>query len=402
MRFSKTLFVYLFIGLYCPLMAAGPQKVSSNGAVGEIGHLGTVNFSTSCSPRVATTFNEGVALLDSFQYDLSQKAFAEVARKDPQCAMAYWGEAMSLYHELWMGPNAETLKQGYTAIKKAEELGANTERERAYIQAVGVYYQDDPEIDNEARAVAYSDAMAELYRRFPRDNNAAAFYALSLIAVRSPNKAENLSRRMKAIAILDELYQKEPDNPGVTHYLIHATDTPELAHLGLNAARGYAKIAPDAPHALHMPSHIFTELGMWQESIQSNIASAAAAEKITKLQVNNESEDQLHALSFLEYAYLQTGRDADVRRIIEEVKSVPGASSANVANYETMFEAAYLGETHQWKEAATLVPQADSYPMMQIQAYAVRAIGESRTGDVLGAGRTSRISATPPKPCKWP
>jgi hypothetical protein len=228
--------------------------------------------------------------------------------------------------------------------------------------------------------------MAEVYRHYPEDTNAAALYALSLIAVRSPDRAANMARRMKAIGILNTLYLKEPGNPGVTHYLIHATDTPGLAHLGLNAARRYAMIAPDAPHALHMPSHIFTELGMWEESIRSNLASAAVAEKNTKSGVDNESGDQIHALDFLQYAYLQTGRDADARRIVNEIKKVPGASAEDVTNNRSMLQAAYFEETHDWHGAAALIPEPDSYPMIQVLAYAVRAIGEARTGDVAGAG----------------
>jgi tetratricopeptide (TPR) repeat protein len=350
-----------------------------------IGHLGKVTFATSCSDRVRSTFNEGVALLHSFQYDLSQKVFDEVARKDPQCAMAYWGKAMSLFHPLWVWPGAKTLQQGLAYIDSAQRLGAKTDRERAYIQAAAIYYQDNSAIDTATRAIAYSDSMAEVHLHYPHDSNAAALYALSLVAVRSPDKSANLSRRMKAIDILNELYLKEPGNPGVAHYLIHATDTPELAHLGLNAARRYAMIAPDAPHALHMPSHIFTELGMWQDSIRSNLASAAVAAKNTSSEVDNESGDQIHALSFLQYAYLQAGRDADARRIINEVKNVPGASAEDITNNQSMLEAVYLEETHDWKGAAALVPTPDSYPMIQVLEFAVRAVGEARTGDLAGA-----------------
>jgi hypothetical protein len=364
---------------------AGRYEKTSIDGTGKVSHLGAINFPNSCSSQVSANFNEGVALLDSFQYDLSSKDFANITRKDPHCAMAYWGEAMSLYHQLWKWPDAQELQQGYSYIRTAEELSASTERERAYIQAAAIYFQVNPKIDGESRAVAYSEAMAELYSRFPEDDNAASLYALSLIAVRSPDKTANMSRRLKAIDILEKLYRESPDNPGVAHYLIHATDTPELAHLGLDAARRYAKIAPDAPHALHMPSHIFTDLGMWQESIQSNLTSAAAAQKITQSDSSNDSADQLHALSFLEYAYLQTGRDTDARNVIKQVRRVPGASSDDIANYETMFWTAYLAETHRWKEAAAFVPAPESYPMLQVQAYAVRAIGEARTGDVANA-----------------
>lgn len=371
--------------LLTTLMPARAANLGANHAGSEIRDVGKVHFTTSCSPKVRGNIDNGVALLHSFQYDLSRKVFEEVARKDAHCAMAYWGQAMSLYHPLWAWPNAQTLQQGHSDMDAAQRLGAKTQRERAYIQAAAIYYQDNSAIDTAARAIAYSNAMAEVHQHLPQDNNAAALYALSLIAVRSPDKAANMSRRMKAIGILDELYIREPGNPGVTHYLIHATDTPELAHLGLNAARRYAMIAPNAPHALHMPSHIFTELGMWQESIRSNLSSAAVAEKNTKTDVDNESADQIHALSFLQYAYLQTGRDADARRLIEEIKKVPGASAEDVTNNQSMLQAAYFEETHDWKGAAAFVPEPDSYPMIQVLAYAVRAIGEARTGDVEGA-----------------
>jgi tetratricopeptide (TPR) repeat protein len=370
---------------FFPMRAAAQQEVSSSNPAGDIRRLGKINFPTSCSRQVGTTFNEAIALLASFQYDFSRKVFAEVAQKDPHCAMAFWGEAMSLYHQLWMGPNAQTLQQGLADIRIAQGLASKTQRESLYIQAAAIYYQDDPKMEREARASAYSAAMAELHRRFPRDNNATAFYALSLVAVRSANQAENLRRRMEAIALLNRLYQQEPDNPAVTHYLIHATDTPELAHLGLNAARQYAKIAPDAPHALHMPSHIFTQLGMWQDSIQSNLASIDAAERTTQSLVDNESADQIHALSFLEYAYLQTGRDKEVQNIIGQLQAVPGAAADDIANYQTMLRAMYLEEAHRWKEAADFVAQSGNYPMMQVQAYEVRAIGEARTGNLAGA-----------------
>jgi tetratricopeptide (TPR) repeat protein len=382
MRFLRL--VLVITGGVCP-MATGAQTAPPTENVDRIGHLGKVDFATSCSPHVRDAFNKGVALLHSFQYDLSRTVFDEVARKDPHCAMAYWGRAMSLFHPLWDWPNAQTLQQGHTDIDSAEHLSAKTNRERAYIQAAAIYYKDDSTITTAARAIAYSDAMAEIHQHYPKDNNAAALYALSLIAVRSPDKAANLSRRMKAIGILNDVYRREPGNPGVTHYLIHATDTPELAHLGLNAARRYAMIAPDAPHALHMPSHIFTELGMWQESIHSNLASTAVAERNTTSQADNESGDQIHALGFLQYAYLQTGRDSDARHIIDAIDTVPGASADDATNNRSMLEAAYAEESHDWTSASALVPQPDNYPMMQVLVYAVRATGEARTGDTAGA-----------------
>lgn len=385
MRFWNSLATCALIVLFVSFVRGQNQKAPSEPIAGRVERLGTVNFPTSCAPQLQTAFNRAVALLHSFQYDFAEKAFADVERKDPHCAMAYWGQAMSLYYQLWTWPDPATLQQGHRYIVKAQELGAKTERERGYIHAAAVYYQDAPNMDDAARAVAYSDALAELHQRYPEDHNAAAFYALSLIALLAPSPAEETAHRMKAIDILNQLFREDPDHPGVAHYLIHATDTPELAHLGLTAARRYAAIAPDSPHALHMPSHIFTELGLWQESIQSNLASAAAAEKITKSQAALDSDDQLHALSFLEYAYLQTGHDADAHRVIDQVKSVPGADPQDIAENEILFRGMYIEETHQWKDAGTLMPPPGSKAMVRILTYKTRAIGEARSGDVTSA-----------------
>lgn len=385
MRFWNSLATCALIVLFVSFVRGQNQQASSESTAGGVERLGTVIFPTSCAPQLQTAFNRAVALLHSFQYDSAEKAFGDVAQKDPQCAMAYWGQAMSLYYQLWAWPDAPTLQQGHRYMEKAQELGAKTESERGYIHAAAVYYQDAPNMNDAARAIAYSDALAELHQRYPEDRNAAAFYALSLIALLAPSRSDETAQRMKAIEILNKLFREEPDHPGVAHYLIHATDTPELAHLGLTAARRYASIAPDSPHALHMPSHIFTELGLWQESIQSNLASAAAAEKITKSEAAEDSDDQLHALSFLEYAYLQTGHVADARRVIDQVKSVPGASLQDIAENEILFRGTYIEETHQWKEAGTLMPSPDSYPMVRVLSYKSRAIGEARSGDVTSA-----------------
>lgn len=379
--------------------------------------LGAVSFSVSCAPSVQADFNRAVALLHSFQYEIAEQAFAEVAQKDPQCAMAHWGRALSLYHPVWEWPKPETIQKGHSYIQRAEELGAKTARERGYIHAASIFYQDSTSMKVADRAAAYCNALAGLHDEFPEDHNAAAFYALSLIT--SPascpttrqgeqgrqgeqerpgaagagatstshsgnaagGPAGRRARRMQAIEILTGLFRQEPEHPGVAHYLIHAADTPELAHLGLDAARRYASIAPDSPHALHMPSHIFTELGLWQESIQSNLASAAAAESITKSHLGNGADDQLHALSFLEYAYLQIGHTADAQRVIDMMKSVPGAGAQDIAESEEVAREMYIEETHQWKESVKLNPGALSAPYLQVAAYKARSIGEARTGD---------------------
>jgi tetratricopeptide (TPR) repeat protein len=347
------------------------------------GHLGQVHFPTSCRPAVQQTFEKGVALLHSFQYSASEQAFKQVAAADSSCAIAYWGEAMTLWHALWERPDASSLRTGHDEIEKASQLRATTERERAYIAAAAAFFQDDPKLDYAARAKSYSAAMGKVHERYPEDGEAAAFYGLSLISMPAHGDAD-LANRKQAIAVLNQLFAAEPDHPGAAHYLIHACDTPALASQGLDAARRYAKIAPDSSHALHMPSHIFSRLGLWQESIDSNLAAAAAAGQATKTHMA-DAHYQLHALDFLEYAYLQSGRNADARHVIDEVAGVPGASSDDVADHQATMRARYALETHDWKMAAALEPPAGAL-YVQDTTWWARAIGAARDGDVSAAG----------------
>jgi len=286
--------------------------------------LGKVNFPTSCDPQAQITIAKGVALLHSFQYQQSEQTFEESAKQDSQCAMAQWGKAMALDHQLWDFPSARTLQEGRQDIEEAEKLSAGTEREREYIAAAAAFYQDNSSLTHTARVQAYSSAMEKVHADNPRDTNAAALYALSLVALAEYGE-QDLANRKKALAILNPLFISDPDNPGVAHYIIHASDTPELAPAGLDAARRYAQIAPDSSHALHMPSHIFTRLGLWQESIDSNIAAIASAAKATEMHMA-ESHYQTHAMDFLSYAYLQSGQEAKARSVISDLNTVPGAS----------------------------------------------------------------------------
>jgi len=368
-------------------LAVGPKVTMATilQSANKTAQFGAVSFAISCAPQVQATFNTGVALLDSFQYEQAQQSFADVANRDPHCAMAYWGQAMSLYHQLWDWPNVATLEKGRQFIQKAEQIGTKSGRERAYIKAAAAYYQDNPKLDDEARAEAYSRALAELHARYPQDGNGAAFYALSLIAQRTSDKAQEMAHRKQAIAILDKLFVEEPDNPGVAHYLIHAADTPALAPQGLEAARRYARIAPGSAHALHMPSHIFTDLGLWQESIASNIASAAAAEHATTSGEYNASGHQFHAMTFLEYAYLESGQDADARRVIADLKKVPGTKPNTIADEQALFTAEYATETHNWRQAAGLAFAPGLYAEEKEQIDLARVIGAARSGDVSGA-----------------
>ena len=344
--------------------------------------LGTVNFPSSCTPEAQKTVQRGVALLHSFQYQQVEHAFGEAARQDPHCAIAYWGEAMGLYHQLWDFPTPTTLQAGWQYAQRAEKAGAKSDRERAYIAAAAAFYQEGPKLSHLDRRRAYTQAMAQLHQKFPDDDEGAAFYALSLVALAEDGDNE-MANRKQAIAILQPLFQKHHNNPGMAHYLIHATDTPQLAAQGLEAARAYAKIAPASSHALHMPSHIFIRLGLWQDCINSNLAAAAAAAQATRAHLA-DSGYQFHAVDFLDYAYLQSGQLVKARELVEELKNVPGASSEEIADEQAMFTARNALESRQWKEAAALaIPHIKL--RWQDDTYFARAIGAARSGDVADA-----------------
>jgi tetratricopeptide (TPR) repeat protein len=388
MRVSNKIVGVLMLGSVWSMLYGGRPRGEAAVETGR--HLGQVNFPVSCSLAAQRSFNTAVALLHSFQYDEAGKAFSKIAQQDPHCAMAYWGKAMSLYEQLWDFPGATQLNTGHQDIQKAQQTGATTGRERAYIAAAATFYQANPRLSHDARAEAYSKAMASLYARYPGDVNAGAFYALSLVAL-AQDGVDEMANRKHAVAILTKLFLDHRDNPGVDHYLIHASDSPELAQDGLAAARNYAKIAPDSAHALHMPSHIFARLGYWQESIESNLASAAAAEEATKSGRDNEWMYQVHALTFLEYAYLQTGQDAEARYTLDEILTVPGASRAELAEDRSFLQRTYELETHEWKNAATLaLPPGDNYPGDRVGIYWTRTIGAARTADAAGARQDFR------------
>jgi len=374
--FFLALCVGLSLGAGAPVLRAQGHQHAGGAVSTGGGHLGQVHFPTSCAPAVQPEFEKGVALLHSFQYTAADQDFKAVAAADPSCAIAYWGEAMTLWHELWEHPDAASLKTGHEELEKA--TGAKTPRERAYIAAASAFFGDDPQLDYKARATAYSDAMSKVYGDYPQDGEGAAFYALSLIAIPAEGDAD-LANRRHAIAILDKLFAAEPDHPGAAHYLIHACDTPQLASEGLDAARRYAKIAPDSSHALHMPSHVFARLGLWQEMINSNLAAEAAAAEATKAGLG-EANYQTHAMSFLQYAYLQTGQNDKAFQLIDALKDVPGISAAETVDEQAIFRARYALETHDWKMAAQL-ESTSTWPV----TWWARAIGAARTGDVAGA-----------------
>jgi hypothetical protein len=360
--------------------------------------LGTVHFQTSCSPKVEAEFNRGVALLHSFWYEEAERTFRSVAHEDPKCAMANWGIAMSLYHQLWDYPDAKMLSEGDTLLTKAEALKA-TPREQEYIHALHAYYGKSPkgkaEYDHAARATAYSEAMEQLATHHAgsnqagsnqaEDREAVVFYALSLLASQPPHDT-TFTNRKKAAAILEKVFAEEPNHPGVAHYLIHSYDKPQLAEYGLNAARSYAKIAPMAPHALHMPSHIFARLGLWQEDIASNLASIAATRKTAAMHMGDAGH-QFHAMDFLVYAYLQSGREADVLHEIKELDGLKSLDEDEWAYSMAKFPALYDLELHHWDEATALQPVAGDHRFPNAMIHFARAIGAARSGKVEAARR---------------
>jgi tetratricopeptide (TPR) repeat protein len=351
--------------------------------------LGTVHFPVSCSPDAQKTFEKGVALLHSFWYEESEKTFLDVEKQDPKCAMAYWGEAMSLWHQLWNHPDSATIQRASAELKKAHKAKAKTRRERDYIQALEAFYSNDKKADHETRARAYSAAMEKVYQKYPDDHEAAAFYALSLLAS-EPDNDTTFANRKQAGAILEKLFDVEPNHPGIAHYLIHAYDKPQLAQLGLPAARRYAQIAPAAPHALHMPSHIFARLGLWQDDINSNLASIAATRKATEMHMGGEGH-QFHAMDYLVYAYLQSGHEADALKVIEEVKAMPPMKNMYGMGYDpriyalVAFPARYALELHHWGEAASLTPVPNADAGDSSTTYWARAIGAARSGNIAQA-----------------
>jgi tetratricopeptide (TPR) repeat protein len=364
--------------LFEPLLAAGCAVPD------QIDRLGKVHFANSCSPEVQVEFDNAVALLHSFQYALAEKTFTHVGFRDSQCAIADWGAAMSLYHQLWDWPKEEILARGREYLERARRRKKQSERERAYLNAAAVFFQPETSLGRTSRVQAYSKAMLDLHERYPQDDDATAFYALSLLTL-EPEGEDGLANERKAIVILKKLFSAQPEHPGAAHYLIHAADTAKLAPLGLDAALRYAQIAPASPHALHMPSHIFVRLGMWQESIASNLASLAAADEATRSQRDDGSGDALHAMMYLSYSYLQSGEDEEAHRVVERIKTVPAATVTDVVNNSAIFEALYAVETHQWERAATLSAEPAAFPYARVRTFWARAIGAARTGDVLSA-----------------
>jgi len=377
----------------------------TNAASAQMGHqhmhepsekLGQVNFTVSCNPQAQKQFNRAVAWLHSFEYEEAEKAFSEVTVTDPSCGMGYWGIAMSNYHPIWAPPTAAELQKGLNAIEKAKAAGAGTQRERDYIAAVEVFYKDADKLDHKTRTFAYGDAMKQLYRRNPSDNETGVFYALSLIASGMMVHDKSYANEKEAAQILNRVLAREPQHPGVAHYLIHGYDYPALAHLALPAARSYAKIAPASAHAQHMPSHIFTRLGLWQEAIRSNLdAEASARTHAVRNHLSGVWDEQFHAMDYLVYAYLQGAQDKQAKGVLDELNKIPKAEpeTFKVAYAVAAIPARYALERRRWDEAAKLtLPTLGAFPWQRFpwaeaHIHFARAIGAAHTGDTISARR---------------
>lgn len=342
--------------------------------------LGRVSFPTTCSPEVQQEFERAVALLHSFAYSVAEQAFADVAREDPKCAMAGWGQAMASFHQIWEDRISPAgLERGRAAIEWAQQVRARTARERGYIAAVALMYVDAQSVPYDARLQRYEQAMERLAANYPQDPEARIFYALALLATAPPDDQTHRNQK-KAANILEPLHRDLPEHPGIVHYLIHAYDNAEMAPRGLEPARVYAHIAPSAPHALHMPSHIFTRLGMWNESIQSNLAARAAAHQ------QGEIGEELHAMDYLVYAYLQLGRDEDAARVLADLRGMETLPVNFKTGYaSTAMPVRYAVERRRWAEAAECAVVPGTEPWVEAVAVWARAVGRARTGDIDGA-----------------
>jgi len=345
--------------------------------------LGKVEFPNSCSPAVQEKFLRGVAMLHSFYYSATQKAFEEVAAEDNSCAIAAWGYAsiLMLNPLQGIGASLKSAELAQAAIDKGRKMGAKTQRERDYIDAVAAYYEDFANHTERARQVSRAKAYGALAAKYPDDDEAQIFYALYLAGTQTASD-QTYSAYLKAASILEKQFAKHPDHPGVAHYLIHSYDAPPIAAQGLPAARRYAAIAPDAPHALHMPSHIFTRVGAWADSATTNRRSADTAER------SNDPDDALHALDYMTYAYLQLARDGDARKILEESRTLTGGiNPARATAYYALaaMPARYLVERGVWRDAATLTPSPSNFPFTEAMTYFARALGAARIGNPAAA-----------------
>src|SRR5213080_1376554 len=397
----------LVVTLASSLLAVRDVKSATGPEPGDLRAAGKVEFPVSCASSVQSEFSRGVALLHSFFYEEARRVFTSVAERDPTCAMAQWGIAMTWWHPIWTPPTPDEMSAGKAAIEKAMAMNPGTERERGFIRALNIYY-NSPDARTAAavgqschgpvgprdRVVAYETAMRQLRDRYPDDFEVQTFHAFAVLAVGYATLDDaTLSKQLEAAAILEKLWKQNPKHPGVVHYLIHCYDYPQFAQRGLAAAQTYDSIAPWVPHALHMPSHIFTRLGMWDESIAANRASADASRAYAAMRHRDATEaEELHALDYMAYSYLQEAQDTEAKKIVDV------AAKVRKTNPELEFIAAYAlaaiptryaFERNDWAAAATLtvpkLPHWSSFPFMEALIEYGHALGRAHTGDLDGA-----------------
>jgi len=366
--YIRTAVLLLFLMLSTPSVGQSQPKSPEQ--------LGKVDFPNSCTPAVQTTFLRGVAMLHSFRYAETEKSFREVLAQDPSCAIANWGIAAILMDNplAGVGSSPQWAERAQAAIEQGRRIGAKTERERDYIDAVAAYYQDWAKQPERARQQSRAKAFETLAARYPADDEAQIFYALYLSGTQSLAD-KSYASYLKAAEILEKQFAKHPDHPGVAHYLIHSYDAAPIAQKGLPAARRYADIAPAAPHALHMPSHIFTRVGAWADSAATNQRSAMAAKG------DKDADGELHAMDYMAYAYLQLGRDSDARRVAEEAAQVSGASRFAGPYALAAMPARYAVERGDWSQAAKVSPVPSSFPFVAALSHFARGLGAARSGD---------------------
>jgi hypothetical protein len=367
--------------------AAQQADQHEHGAVS--GRLGAVHLTTSCAPAVQKDFDRGVALLHSFWFSAAIDAFNTVLKSDPRCVMAHWGIAMSWWGNPFAGfRSPQALQAGLAATTAGTASGAGTDREKAYLAAVRLLFNDVATVDQRARTVAYEKAMEALAAKYDDDVEARIFYALALDQTALPTD-KTYANQLKAAAILEREFKRQPEHPGLAHYIIHSFDVPALAPRALDAARRYAKIAPDAPHALHMPSHTFTRVGSWQDSIETNLASAAAARK------DNAVAEELHALDYQAYAYLQTAQDRAAKQTVDAIAALgakiqtagAGNAAPPPAGYYALaaIPARYTLERDAWADAAALTPRQTAFAYADAVTHFARALGAARSGNPAAA-----------------
>lgn len=379
--------------IVAPPQAASEQPGEHEHAMDGLEGLGTVEFSISCTPEAQAEFNHAVAMLHSFWFAPAIESFTTVTTLDPTCGMGHWGVAMSLRNNPFSPPSAQALEDGWAAVEQAQAAGAKTPREEGYIAAIAAFYQDATTVDHRTRAEAHTQAMEQLVNQYPEDREAKIFYAIALDASASPTD-KSYANQLKAAALLEEIFVEQPDHPGIAHYLIHSYDYPALAEQGLDAAQRYAGIAPDAPHALHMPSHIFTRRGLWQESIDTNIASAQIAnmEITAAFGPGTGSSNELHAYDYMMYAYLQLGQDGAAQKVLDKLQTIHQLNTQDLGSAYALaaIPARYALERNQWSEAAMLDLQPDylaweMFPQAEAVRVFARGLSAARTGDVAAA-----------------